>query len=541
VSLQSIEACEQALDDPVGFSARYSRGAVIDEAQRAPDLDLSRERLNAPFTAPQCEPSVTGSVRYPQLAAGDRRSALPSCHANTSLAGPSAPYSALALGESRNSRAWRILAYGGYPSLREGPLSLTTYRALAVVSLVPLAHAQTPTTYCTAGISTNFCVPQISANVQPNTANSAGCVITTSGLPSQRQGVVFYGVDNFGFTPTPWGVGGSSYLCVKAPIRRMVGSLNSGGTAGSCDGAYVIDWDAFQSANPAALGNPWVLGDKAFVQSWYRDPLAVKTSNLSNALELTLLNPSPLPCLTPISGMVVIPSGTFTQGSNAPDDLPYFGEWDDPVVRQVTISYCFWMGATEVTQTQYSTLMGANPSAFSGANNPVDSVSWFDAQAYCAALTAQQSALGNLPPGYQYRLPTEAEWEYACRAGTTTEYHLGDELFCNQAAFLHSYHSNSSCNSSHTTSPVASYAPNAWGLHDMHGNAMEWCLDTYGPYPTGPVTDPLVAGGATRVLRGGAWSDISYVCRSAYRLYGTPNNSFDFVGFRVVLAPVLVP
>ncbi|MBL8801222.1 MAG: formylglycine-generating enzyme family protein [Planctomycetes bacterium] len=424
-------------------------------------------------------------------------------------------------------------------------MSLTTYRTLAVFSLVPLAYAQTPTTYCTAGISTNFCVPQISANVQPNTANSAGCVITTSGLPGQRQGVVFYGVDNFGFTPTPWGVGGSSFLCVKAPIRRMVDSLNSGGTAGACNGAYVIDWDAFQNANPAALGNPWVLGDKVFVQSWYRDPLAVKTSNLSNAVELTLREAPLTSCVSAIPGMVVIPAGTFTQGSIAASGPPYFGEYDDPVVRQVTISYCFWMGATEVTQAQYAALMGTNPSNFPGANNPVEQVSWFDAQAYCAALTAQQSAQGAVPQGYEYRLPTEAEWEYACRAGTTSEFNVGASLLCNQAMFSYSYHSNSHCwNVSGPLPgprPAGSYAPNAWGLYDMHGNVWEWCLDSVATYSASPVTDPFVASGPGRVIRGGGWYDYSIVCRSAFRNYRGPGDANDYLGFRVVLAPVIVP
>ncbi|MBL8801221.1 MAG: formylglycine-generating enzyme family protein [Planctomycetes bacterium] len=419
-------------------------------------------------------------------------------------------------------------------------MGLTTYRALAVFSLVPLAHAQTPTPYCTAGISTNFCVPQISANVQPNTANSAGCVITTSGLPGQRQGVVFYGVDNFGFTPTPWGVGGSSFLCVKLPIKRLVGALNSGGTAGSCNGVYVIDWDAFQAANPSALGNPWAVGDKAFVQSWYRDPSAVKTSNLSNAVEFTLRAPPPTPCVSAIPGMVVIPAGTFTQGSDAPSGPPYYGQLDDPVVRQVTISYCFWMGATEVRAVQYARLMGVNPSYFPGANKPVERVSWFDAQAYCAALTTEQAALGNVPAGYQFRLPTEAEWEYACRAGTTTEFNVGDQLLCGEARFGYSYHSNSGC-VSFKPLPVASYAPNAWGLYDMHGNVGEWCLDSYTGYPAGAVTDPFVTGGQHRVFRGGAWDSDSHRCRAAIRTYNPPSFTSDLLGFRVVLAPALVP
>jgi formylglycine-generating enzyme required for sulfatase activity len=421
-------------------------------------------------------------------------------------------------------------------------MSLTTYHALAVCLLVPLAHAQTPpTTYCTAGISTNFCIPQISANTQPNAANNSGCVITTSGLPGQRKGVVFYGVDNFGFTPTPWGVGGSSFLCVKSPIRRVGGSLNSGGTAGSCNGAYVIDWGAFQNANPGALGNPWVPGDKVFVQSWYRDSLALNTSNLSNALELTLSPPLPIPCISTIPGMVVIPAGTFAQGSNAPSGWPYMGEANTTPVHPVTISYCFWMGATEVTQAQYAALMGTNPSYSVDPGRPVDRVTWFDANAYCAALTAQESALGNVPYGFQYRLPTEAEWEYACRAGTTTEFNVGDELSCYQAAIFYSYHDPAGCSQWISTAPVLSYAPNGWGLYEMHGNVWEWCLDSYASYSAGAVTDPFVTGGPERVQRGGSCLSWSSSCRSAFRGRALSSYTYRDFGFRVVLAPVLVP
>ena len=418
---------------------------------------------------------------------------------------------------------------------------MTLARSLAVAVLAPLAAAQNPTPYCTAGTSTNGCTPSIHANVQPDTANTAGCVITTTGVEGQKQGIVFYGIDNTSFTPTPWGAGSSGFRCVKSPTKRLGAPQNSGGSAGLCDGTYVIDWDAFQAANPTALGNPWVAGDKVFVQSWYRDPSAVKSSNLSNAVELTLRNPAPVPCVTTIPGMVAIPAGTFDMGSDAASGAPYFGHSSQQPVHQVTISYCFWMGATEVTQTEYSSLMGTNASFFVGASNPVERVNWFNAQAYCAALTAQQAALGNVPAGYQYRVPTEAEWEYACRAGTTTEFNVGASLFCNQAKFGYSYHSTSSICGSTSHVPVASYAPNAWGLFDMHGNVSEWCFDSFAGYSAAAVTDPFVTGGANRVIRGGAWNGNSSRCRSAYRIYISPGGADSSVGIRVVLAPILVP
>jgi len=242
-------------------------------------------------------------------------------------------------------------------------------------------------------------------------------------------------------------------------------------------------------------------------------------------------------------GMVAIPAGTFVMGSNAASGPPYYGNSSTQPVHPVTISNSFWMGRHEVTQSKYQALMGTNPSSFPGANNPVESMSWFSARAYCSALTAQQSSLGNVPLGYQYRLPTEAEWEYACRAGTTTEFNVGSALFCNQAKFFYSYHANPAvCSGWQTgTAPVGGYAPNAWGLYDMHGNVEEWCLDSYAAYGGAPVTDPFVRGGPSRVLRGGSWAQVSGSCRSAHRYGIVPSDTEDYIGFRVVLAPALVP
>jgi formylglycine-generating enzyme required for sulfatase activity len=440
----------------------------------------------------------------------------------------------------REVSCWGVPEFRG----RKRPmLKLSRTPAFTVVLLAPLVRAQGPTPYCTAGTSTSGCTPSISANVQPDTANGAGCVITTSGVEGQKDGVVFYGVDNIGFTPVTWGAGSSSLLCVKPPTARLGAPTKSGGGAGLCDGTFAIDWDAFQLANPTALGAPWSVGRKIFVQSWYRDPGAPRNANLSNALELTLLAPAPIPCVSTIPGMVAIPPGTFDMGSNAAGGAPYYNLADTQPVHQVTISYCFWMGATEVTQDQFSGLMGFNHSTFPGGNRPIETVPWWVAREYCFALTAQQSALGAVPVGYEYRLPTEAEWEYACRAGTTTEFSTGIGLFCGDAAVGWSQHSNSSCNLT-GTSPVASFAPNAFGLHDMHGNVWEWRLDSYKSYSAGPVTDPFVTGNPIKVLRGGAWNNSSQWRRSTMRgadHFGSPPLSGGIVGFRVVLGPIFVP
>lgn len=257
-----------------------------------------------------------------------------------------------------------------------------------------------------------------------------------------------------------------------------------------------------------------------------------------------------LQCGDQVPNMVRIAPGTFQMGSNATTGEPYFSQASERPVHAVTISRPFWIGRYEVTQAEYQAVMGANPSTFQGAswpnsqNRPVENVSWNDAMAYCATLTARERTAGRLPTGYQYRLPTEAEWEYCCRAGTTTEFHYGPTLLCGQANFNYSYHSNTICNSSSTV-VVGGYVPNAWGLHDMHGNVVEWCLDSWDEsanYPSAAVTDPWVSSGPYRVGRGGSWNDISGHCRSANRYwYSLPAYGVSFIGFRVVLAPVLVP
>ncbi len=145
----------------------------------------------------------------------------------------------------------------------------------------------TPSNYCTAGTSTNGCVPSIGANAQPSASLSSSCVITTTNVEGAKAGLLFYGIDNTGFTPVPWSPTSTSFFCVKAPTQRSF-QQNSGGTPGLCDGQLVLDWNVFQNAFPGALGTPFSAGDKVYVQAWYRDPPAPRTTNLSDALELTM-------------------------------------------------------------------------------------------------------------------------------------------------------------------------------------------------------------------------------------------------------------
>lgn len=288
---------------------------------------------------------------------------------------------------------------------------------------------------------------------------------------------------------------------------------------------------------PSGIPFPILSGDTWQFQLWYRDTgVMAGHSNFSSGLSVTFDYYVP----QSVPPMVLIPSGTFAIGSNAAAGSPYQGSVSTQPVHAVTISQDFWMGEHEVTQAEYEGLMGVNPSSFICPHLPVEKVSWNDARLYCAALTAQEAALGNLAPGMEYRLPTEAEWEYAGRATTTTEYSFGPVIQCSDAPFGYNQHTAINCQSL-STQVVGSYAPNAWGLFDMHGNVAEWCLDSYTNYSAGAATDPFFTGGSLRIVRGGGYANASYVCRSAYRSYHTATTKNSYTGFRIVLGEVLVP
>ena len=236
----------------------------------------------------------------------------------------------------------------------------------------------------------------------------------------------------------------------------------------------------------------------------------------------------------PVLGMVWIKPGTFIMGSPASD--PDSDGTRERPQTVVTLTKAFWMGSHEVTQGEHVAVIGSNPSQFTGnSNRPVEYVSWNDAVAYCAALTTTERMAGRLPATWGYRLPTEAEWEYACRAGArTTRFGYGDDL---SGAGLTNY-AWIVGNSSSTTHPVEQKLGNPWGLMDMHGNVYEWCQDYFGTYPGGSVTDPQGPNsGSYRVFRGGGWSVSPATCRSAQRDYYDPPFVSPSVGFRVVLSP----
>jgi formylglycine-generating enzyme required for sulfatase activity/tRNA A-37 threonylcarbamoyl transferase component Bud32 len=222
--------------------------------------------------------------------------------------------------------------------------------------------------------------------------------------------------------------------------------------------------------------------------------------------------------------LIEIKPGSFLMGSLA--DEP--GRNDDETQHKVTLTRSFWIGTSPVTQDEYTKVMGRNPSEFVQADNreafPVEQVSWDDAVEFCAKLSRQE--------GKHYRLPTEAEWEYACRAGTTTAYCGGrDEKALADAGWYLG-------NAGYKLHPVDQKKPNAWGLYDMAGNVLQWCSDLYANYPIGAASDP--SGPPTQViishvLRGGSFKYAPQLCRSASRMHLKPEHRYDDVGFRVVL------
>jgi formylglycine-generating enzyme required for sulfatase activity len=229
--------------------------------------------------------------------------------------------------------------------------------------------------------------------------------------------------------------------------------------------------------------------------------------------------------------LVLVPKGTFMMGSPESEQC----RQKDENQHEVTISKDYYLGVYEVTQVQYEKVMGKNPSHFQGAivgnenaDLPVENVSWDDAVEFCKKLSDLPE---EMKAGRVYRLPTEAEWEYACRAGSKTAYSFDDE-----EGLLPEYGWFSS-NSSYRTHTVGLLEPNAWGLYDMHGNVWEWCSDRYVEYPKGAVSDPSgPKEGSYRVYRGGCWSNVAADCQSADRNWGTPGSSGNPLGFRLALS-----
>jgi uncharacterized protein (TIGR02996 family) len=218
-----------------------------------------------------------------------------------------------------------------------------------------------------------------------------------------------------------------------------------------------------------------------------------------------------------------IPPGTFLMGRPEGED----GRGDEVPQHLVTLSKGFFLGVYQVTQAQWQAVMGNKPSNFRGDNRPVEQVSWEDCQKFCRKLAERD--------GKRYRLPTEAQWEYACRAGTTTDYCSGNGLDALRQVGWCSF--DGDFRSAKETKPVGQFQPNAWGLYDMHGNGWEWCQDGRRTYSSGAIEDPVGPQNKeeVRVLRGGPWLDFPIRCRSATRYRPAASNRNGSYGCRLVL------
>ena len=237
-----------------------------------------------------------------------------------------------------------------------------------------------------------------------------------------------------------------------------------------------------------------------------------------------------------LANMVKCSAGSFMMGSPSGE----LGGNSDETQHQVTISKPFYIGKYEVTQKEFEAVMGTDPSKFRGENKPVECVSWNDAKEFCEKLNKYAK---NIPQGYKFDLPTEAQWEYACRAGTTTSFNSGKNITiysdywqtCANLDEVGWYYSNSGSK----THEIGQKKPNAWGIFDMHGNVREWCKDWYGDYPSSSVTDPTGSNsGSDRVTRGGSWGINASFCRSANRRFFNPDLWRGIIGFRLALVPI---
>ena len=216
---------------------------------------------------------------------------------------------------------------------------------------------------------------------------------------------------------------------------------------------------------------------------------------------------------------------------------------------EVTLTKGFWMAKFETTQGQWGRVIGQLPGELTlelpdGDDYPVGNVNFAEAEGFCQKLTELGHQTGELPKNWEFRLPTEAQWEYACRAGTTTATAFGDKLSSRQANFKGKpYNGAEPGPSLGRAAKVGSYPPNGWGLHDMHGNIYEWCRDWYHQKLPGGADPDLSSvkramnrnGTFSRVRRGGAWCDDGWPCRSACRLRFEPERRYDHIGFRLVL------
>ena len=298
-----------------------------------------------------------------------------------------------------------------------------------------------------------------------------------------------------------------------APYYRSETTTDTSGSTGRATATVTASRPMYE---PAVVPEPGPMAPPASAVADYNDPYVGMTGQ--NALRQNDVG----------MRMVYIPPGTFMMGSPK-DEL---GRDEDERHHQVTLSKGFYLQSTEVTQRQWIDVMGANPSHFEncGMDCPVESITWHEAQAFVDKVNAMHNTR-------RYRLPTEAEWEYACRAGSPGAFYRGEmiEGECGYNEMLDAigwYHRNAE----NGTHPVGMKDPNAWGLYDMHGNVWEWCGDREGEYAFTPSTDPSgPSTGLARVRRGGSWSHYPMFCRAANRSWHNPNDGAPNLGLRLAM------
>jgi formylglycine-generating enzyme required for sulfatase activity len=227
--------------------------------------------------------------------------------------------------------------------------------------------------------------------------------------------------------------------------------------------------------------------------------------------------------------MIYVAPGSFMMGSPSTEE----GRFVDEIPCRVTLTKGYWLGKYEVTQVQWMSVMSNNPSYFKGDEKPVENVTWEECQNFIKKVNKYAECGA--------RLPTEAEWEYACRAGTTTPYSWGYTLNGDRANCDGNFPYGTTRNGPYreSTVRVGSYSQNNWGFCDMHGNVYEWCMDWYGSYSSKDKSDPIGSvSGEYRVVRGGGWNDFARRCRSSDRGWSCPDLRYNYVGLRLACSEV---
>jgi len=514
------------------------------------------------------------------------------------VAGNSASFSVLATGSAPLSYQWQqnwvnvgtnsasytsssSLATGSYPvtvTVSNGAGSVTSNVATLAVTTAPVAPSiSTPPSAqsVTAGDPVTFTV--VATGTAPLSyqwyLNNSAITVTTpiSGANSDfyapstaLAGTNYFAVAVSNGIGTPATSNAVALTVNAAPVAPTI-AINGSSTPSVTEGQSITFTATATGSTPYTYlwqQNGTSVGSNAstFTLALPRltdsgSSITVTVTNAAGSVTSSAVTLTVNPLLVNLGGsmplnLTPIPAGTFTMGSPSSDPDHQANE----TLHQVTISQNFYMGTYLVTQAQWVQVMGSNPSFFqttgggsptNDLQRPVEQVSYTDittaATGFLAELNQNAIVSPGIPSGYVFRLPTEAEWEYACRAGTTTRFYWGNYSDADTTINSYAWYSSDDGN---TTEPVGMLLPNDWGLYDMAGNVWEWCQDWYSAtyYTTTAQTDPAgPTSGSYRVLRGGSWYYYSDYCRSAYRVNFNPDSRNYSIGFRVVLAPPRTP